>query len=98
MGLIFPILIIILYSFVWFVPLSINIKRRKKEKPAYWFLFLLTLILEIGVIYCFFLLQEIIIKSETISSVNVVVAPIVSSILAGLFYYLTTEKLDEKNT
>ena len=91
-------IIIILYSFIWFIPISISSKRRKNGKPVYWLLLLFTLILEIGVIYFFFLLQEKEIVSEAISKANVFVSPIVASVIAGMFYYLTTKKLDDKNT
>ena len=98
MGSIFVIVIIILYSCVWFVPLSLSSKRRKKGEPVYWLLLLFALILEIGVIYFFFLLQEKEIVSEGVSKANVFIAPIVASVIAGMFYYLRAKKLDEKNT
>ena len=81
-----------LFYIVWFVPLSINIKRRKKGKPAYWLLFLIALVLEIGVIYFFFLLQESKIVSEKFSSANVFFAPVIASLIAGMFYYLISKK------
>ena len=83
--------IVVLYSLVWFVPLAINIQRRKKGKPAFWLLFLSALIVEIGLIYAFLC----IFKNNYWS---VFLAPVLASIIAGYFYYLYANRLDEKDS
>jgi len=39
--------IILVWSMIWIVPVSLAIKRRKKNKPIYWFLLLSALFVEL---------------------------------------------------
>jgi len=39
--------IILVWSMVWIVPVSLATKRRKKNKPIYWFLLLSALLVEL---------------------------------------------------
>jgi len=82
-----------LYSFIWFVPATINYNRRKAGLAPYWKLFLATLALEIGIIYAVF-------YSFTELHQSILFAyfpPIIASTFAGTFYYCIAKQLDERH-
>lgn len=88
------ILLLLIYSSIWFVPLSINVRRRKNGQRPYWGLFVVTLLLEIGVVY-------LVLYAGQSSSYKLLVAllgPVIASILAAAFYLLLARAMDAKST
>ena len=87
-------LLLFIYSSIWFVPLSINVRRRKNGQRPFWGLFVVTLLLEIGVVY-------LVLYAGQSSSYKLLVAllgPVIASILAAAFYLLLARAMDAKST
>ncbi len=93
-GIVHLFLLIFLYGFIWFVPMTINHYRRKAGLAPYWLLFLTTLVLEIAVIYA--VLYSL--KEFNKSILVAYLPPIVASIIAGIFYFYLAKQFDEKNS
>ena len=93
-GIIHLFLLIFLYGCIWFVPTTINYNRRKAGLAPYWVLFLITLALEIVIVY-------VALYSLKALNQNILAAylpPIIASIFAGFFYFYIAKQLDEKNS
>jgi hypothetical protein len=88
------LLLLFLYSFIWFVPISINHTRRKQGKPPYWLVFGGAILLEIGVVVLFLYLG----RSSKYGFLAATSGPIIASILAATFYIFLARSLDAKST
>ena len=86
------VLLVFLYSFIWFVPITINYNRRKAGLAPYWKLFVVTLALEIAIIYVVIYAF----KELNQSILFACFPPIIASTFAGTFYYYIAKQLDER--
>jgi hypothetical protein len=91
-GIIHVIALWFLYGAIWFVPIGISIDRRKKKLPTYWFVFFTALIIEISLVYI--LLVGLSYISDHVAYAYI--PPVLASIVAGLFYFNFTKKLDTR--
>ena len=86
--------LVFLYGCIWLVPMSINYNRRKAGLSPYWALLLITLVLEIAIVY-----SVIYFFKELSQSIFIAyLPPLVASVFAGLFYYHMAKKLDDKHS
>lgn len=82
--------IFVLYGFIWFIPLSVNIVRRRAGKKPYWLIFLLALVLEIASLWVFLGLSTLL----GFEFVGIYLSPILSAVLASYFYWSVAERKD----
>lgn len=87
-------LLILLYGFICFVPVAINYNRRKSGLPAYWMLFLVTILIELAIVYA----MLFIILGNKENMLSLYAPPIIASIIAGAFYFYVAKKYDEKHS
>ncbi len=93
-GIVHILLLMFLYGCIWLVPTTINYNRRKAGLAPYWVLFLITLALEIAIVYvALYSLKEF---NQNI--LIVYLPPIIASIFAGIFYFYIAKQLDEKHS
>jgi hypothetical protein len=92
-GILDILLIVLLYGCIWFVPITINNKRRKQGKPPYWLLFTFSLLLELAIVY----LVLIVAKLVSLETTGLYLAPIIAALVAGWFYILTANRLDSRS-
>jgi len=85
-------LLMFFYGCIWLVPASISHNRKKKGLPTYWLLLLLTLVIEIVIVYaCLYSLNSY--RKELLLAF---LPPIIASVFAGFFYFHMAKKFDAK--
>lgn len=74
--------VLMLYAFIWIVPISIVNRRRRHGLRPYWAIFCIALVLEVACVYGFLYMSEI----ASLKSVGLYLAPIFSAFIAWVFY------------
>lgn len=77
------IVLVILYTNIWFVLVALSHKRRKLGKAIYWHLILTAMALEIGVVWLVLYVSEVF----AIQAIGIFAAPIIAATVAGFFYW-----------
>ena len=86
------LLIFILYSLVWFVPLALLNRRKATGQRPYYLVCLFSCGIEIVLILGFLKISE----GTPIEFISIYLAPIFSLIVAGYFYIQFTKHLDSE--
>jgi len=88
------LLVLLLYSCVWLVPVAINNSRRRQGKLPYWIYFGVSIVIEISLVYAILYFSKLL----KIDAWGLYLAPVTAAIAAGWFYIFMAKRADEKKT
>ncbi|PLY01847.1 MAG: hypothetical protein C0622_06440 [Desulfuromonas sp.] len=88
------LLVILLYSGIWLVPVTINNRRRKHGLPPYWSYFSVSIVLEISLVYAILYCSKLL----KIDAWGLYLAPVIAAMGAGWFYVFMAQRADKKIT
>ncbi len=86
-------ILFLIYAVIFMIPTSLAGKRRRSGLPAYWWLLLISLALELIVVYIGLGLLDYMLIKELFF---LCLPPILAGILAGIFYYKFSKQLDNR--
>lgn len=82
--------LLVLYGCIFAIPASLVGNRRKSKRPIYWWLLLVSVTMELAIIFTILIYA----KQWIPTWLSLYLAPILAAMSAGIFYYYFSKKLD----